>query len=177
MANTWTGTSQGIAYALNKYMIDIFNAAASTRYIRLREVVVLNNSLGAVTGVILQMEIRKGSNATGGSSITPVTRDSSNSALNANTTMGTGRTVTEVAGALYRRFVFANEEPVVGGAAFANWLTLVPNGLVWPPSVGDANLQPLTMRASVAEGYAVKNITSTVVGGVDMEMHFTDEAT
>ena len=35
MASTWTGTTQGVAYALNKYMIDLFNAAASARYLNL----------------------------------------------------------------------------------------------------------------------------------------------
>src|SRR3989304_3616336 len=176
MASTWTGTTQGVAYALNKYMIDLFNAAASARYLRLREIVALNNSIAAVTGVIMQREIRKSSAASAGTCSTPIPRDSSNGALDANSTMGTGRTVTDVAGYLFRRFVFANEEPVVAGAAFANWLTLVPNGLVWPPSVGDAALQPLTMRAGVAEGYSLNNITSTAVGALDCEMHFTDEA-
>lgn len=177
MANTWTGTSQGVAYALNKYMIDIFNAVASARYLRLREVVMLNNSLAAVTGVILQCELRKSNAQSAGTAVTPIPRDSSSGALDANSTMGTGRTVTDVAGYLFRRFAFANEEPVVAGAAFANWLTLVPFGLMWPPSVGDSALQPLTMRAGVAEGYSVKNITSTAVGAADLEMHFTDEAT
>jgi len=176
MANTWTIATQGVAYALNKYMVDVFNGASSARYVRLREIVCLNNGIAAVTGVILQMEIRKSNAASAGTSITPITRDSANGALDANTSAGTGRTVTDVAGALFRRFVFANEEPVVAGAAFANWLTLVPFGLVWPPSVGDAALQPLTMRASVAEGYAVKNITSSAVGALDAEMTITDEA-
>lgn len=175
MANTWTANTQGVAYALNKYMIDIDNAAASTRFIRLREIVMLNNGLTAVTGVILQCEIRRISAVSGGTAITPVTRDTANAALNANTTAGTGRTITD--GALFRRFVFANEEPVVAGAAYANWLTLVPFGLVWPPSVGDTALQPLTCVSGSDQGYGIKNITSTAVGAADLEMHFTDEAT
>lgn len=175
MANTWTITSQAVAYALNKDMIDVHHTASDTRYERVREIVMLNNSLGAVTGVILQCQIRRHTTLpTGGSTITPVARDSSNSALNGNFSAGTGRTMAD--SNLYRQFVFANEEPIVGGAAFPNWLVLVPFGLVWPPSVGDSTLQPLTMVASTLEGFYVKNITSTSVGAADLEMTITDEA-
>lgn len=176
MANTWTCTSQAVAYALNKDMIDVHHTAADARFERVREIVMLNNSLGAVTGVILQCQVRRHTTApTGGSALTPVARDSSNSALDAGFTAGTGRTLVD--SSLYRQYVFGNEEPVIAGAAFANWLTLVPFGLVWPPSVGDTSLQPLTMVGGTLEGFYVKNITSTAVGAADLEMSVTDEAT
>lgn len=175
MANTHTCNAQSVAYALNKDMIDVHHTAADARFERLRELVMLNNSLTAVTGVILQCEIRRHTTApTGGTAITPVSRDSANSALDAGFTSGTGRTLVD--SNLYRRFVFGNEEPVIAGAAFANWLTLVPFGLVWPPSVGDTSLEPLTMVGGTLEGFYIKNITSTVVGAADLEAHLTDEA-
>ena len=176
MANTWTCNAQAVAYALNKDMIDVHHTAADARFERIREIVMLNNSLTAVVGVILQCQILRHTTApTGGTAITPVSRDSSNAALNAGFTSGTGRTLE--ASSLYRQFVFGNEEPVIAGAAFANWLTLVPFGLVWPPSVGDTSLQPLTMVGSTLEGFYIKNITSTIVGAADLEAHITDEAT
>jgi hypothetical protein len=174
MANTWGYVTQGVAYALNKSMIEMGHSSSDTRYERIREIVMLNNSLSAVTGVILQEEIRRTTARSAGTTLTAVSRDSSNAALNANLSGRTGGTITD--GSLYRRFVWVNEEPVVGGAAMANWLTLVPFGLVWPPSVGDSALQPLTLVASTDEGFHVKNITSSTVGGVDLEMWFTDEA-
>jgi len=175
MANTWGYNSQGVAYALNKSMIEMGHTTSDTRYERVREIVMLNNSLAAVTGVILQQEIRRDTARSAGTALTAVSRDSANAALNANLSGKTGGTITD--GALYRRFVFVNEEPVVAGAAMANWLTLVPFGLVWPPSVGDAALQPLTLVASTDEGWHVKNVTSSAVGAADLEMWFTDEAT
>lgn len=175
MAATWGYTSQGIAYANLKHMIDIFNDSSSTRYIRVREIVFMNNVLTAVTGVILQCQImRSTATPSAGTNITALSRDSANSALNANTTGGTGRTLT-VSG-VYRRFVFVNEEPIVGGTAPANWFTLAPFCLVWPPTVGDTNLQPLTCNASTAEGWSVQNQTNTAVGGADAEIWFTNEA-
>ena len=174
MANTWTCNAQAVAYALNKDLIDVHHTAADARFERVREIVHLNNSLTAVVGVILQCQIRRHTTApTGGSAITPVARDSSNSALDAGFTSGTGRTLVD--SSLYRQYVFGNEEPVIAGAAFANWLTLMPFGLVWPSSVGDTSLQPLTMVGGTLEGFYIKNITSTVVGACDLEMHITDE--
>lgn len=176
MANTHGYTTQGQAWANLKHLIDIFNDSASTRYIRAREFVLFNNHIAAVTGVILQVQLMRSTvTPSGGSAITALSRDSSNAALNANTTGGTGRTLT-VSG-VYRRFCWGNEEAIIGGAAFANWLTLVPNTLVWPPSVGDTALQPLTCYAGTAEGWSLQNQTSSAIGSYDAEIWFTNEAT
>src|SRR3989304_5945299 len=112
MANTWTCTAQAVGYALNKDMIDVHHTAADARFERVREMVMLNNSLGAVTGVILQCQIRRHTTEpTGGSVIPRVPRDSSNSALDAGFTSGTGRRLAD--SSLYRQYVFGNEEPVI----------------------------------------------------------------
>jgi hypothetical protein len=173
MAATWRATGGAIAYAATKDMLDVFNATGTARVIRAYRCYWFNNGTGAVTGVITTGQVRRITAASSGTAVTPVKHDTNSSALDANTTAGTNRTVTGTD--IFRRFLFVNEEPVVAGTTQANWLTLVPFAEIWNAGYGDTNVEPITCRA--AEGVQLFHSGSSTVGTADLEIEFTDSAT
>jgi hypothetical protein len=173
MAATWRATGGAIAYAATKDMLDVFNATGTARVIRAYRCYWFNNGTTAVTGVITTGQVRRITAASAGTAVTPVKHDSNSSALDANTTCGTNRTVTGTD--IFRRFLFVNEEPVVAGTTQANWLTLVPFAEIWNAGYGDTNVEPVTCRA--AEGIQLFHSGSSTVGTADLEIEFTDSAT
>lgn len=174
MANTWSANSQNIAYASGKSMLDIFNAAASTRTIRAYKMFLFNNGVTAVTGVLTEIRInRLGTGApTAGAAVTPAAMNPANSALSASTTAGTGRTSTVAA--LLRSILFSNDEPVVSGNSIDELLCLVPFAEIWSLGSGDANLEPITCPAGSAVGAEMKQQGTSAVGAASAEIIFTD---
>lgn len=90
MASTWTLYGTGVGFAVNKSMIGILNAGS--RIIRIRRVGLLNNQTAAVTGVVCFGELRRYQTAgiSGHTPISPLTHDSTNSALVSVTTFTAG---------------------------------------------------------------------------------------
>ena len=174
MANTWRATSQGIAWASGKSMLDVFNAAASSRFIRVYRMYLFNNGTASVSGVLTEVRVTRITAASGGTGVTPVAHDTSNAALNANTTAGTGRTVTD--DALFRQLIYSNDEPAVSGSSMDEWELLVPFAEIWNSGYGDSNVQPLTAVSGTAQGYHIKNQGTTAVGSASAEIEFTDSA-
>lgn len=173
MANTWHASTQGAAYAANKHMLDVFNSSTSTRVIRVYRCWWFNNGTAAITGVLNQGRINRITASSAGTTVTPVAHDTSNSALNANTTAGTNRTIT--VGNIIRQLINSPDEPTVTTLDWDSLLTLVPFAQVWDSGYGDTNIQPLTCQASTSQGVSIQSITQTVGSG-DFEMEFTDAA-
>ena len=172
MAETWRATGGAIAYASSKDMLNVFNGTGSTRIIRVYRCYWFNNGTAAVTGVLTTAQVRRITAASGGTAVTPVKHDTDSSALNANTTCGTNQTTT--GSDIFRRFLFVNEEPIVGGTTQANWLTLVPFAEIWNAGYGDTNVEPVTCRAT--QGLQLFHSGSSAVGTADLEIEFTDSA-
>jgi len=124
MANTWHSSAQGVAYAANKYMINVFNSSSSTRYIRIYRAWLFNNGTGAVTGVLNQARVDLITAASAGTAITPVAHDTANSALNANTTSGHNQTCTTAS--ILRQIIHSPDEPTVTTLDWDAIGTLVP---------------------------------------------------
>lgn len=174
MAATFRATAAAVTYASGKSMLDVFNGASSARFIRIYRCYWFNNGVAAVTGVLTTARVSRITAASVGTAVTPVKHDTGSGALDANTSAGTGRTVTE--SDIFRRFLFVNEEPVVAGTTMANWLTLVPFAEVWNAGYGDSVIEPLTCRASTAQGIQLLHSGSSAVGTADLEIEFTDAA-
>ncbi len=172
MAATWRATGGAIAYASSKDMLNVFNGTASARIIRVYRCYWFNNGTTAVTGVLTTAQVRRITAASGGTAVTPVKHDTNNSALDAATTCGTNQTTT--GSDIFRRFLFVNEEPIVGGTTQANWLTLVPFAEIWNAGYGDTNVEPVTCRAT--QGLQLFHSGSSAVGTADLEIEFTDSA-
>lgn len=174
MANTWRATSQAVAYASNKGMIDVFNSSSSARFIRVYRCYMFNNGTGAVTGVLLNITVRRSTAASAGTTVTPVAHNAGSSALDANTTAGTNRTITD--GSLFRQLLYQNDEPAVTTLDMDAMLTLVPFAEIWNAGYADSNVEPLTCRGSQNEGVVIRSPGATAVGTADLEMEFTDAA-
>lgn len=171
MADTWHAFSSAVAYAANKHMIDVFNGSASTRTIRIYRAWLFNNQTTAITGVLNFVSIFRTSAGSGGTTITPVAHNTSNTALNANTTAGTGRTVTT--GDQFRRLLMSPDEPNVSTTDWDSLMCLVPFAEIWNSGYGDTVVDPITCRNGVNEGFTIQSITQTV-GTADMELEFTN---
>jgi hypothetical protein len=172
MAATWSANQQGVAFASAKSMLDVFNGSASAKTIAIVKMLQFNNGTGAVTGVLCTMKIRKTSAASAGTAVTPAAFNSASAALDANTTAGTGRTIT--AGATFRQYIWSNDEPTVSTATQDEWELLVPFAEVWDLGYGDSGVERLTARTGVSEGYDVQQSSASAVGTNDFEIIFTN---
>lgn len=174
MANTWAATSQAVTYASGKSMLNVFNAAASTRTIRIYKMFWFNSGVAVVTGVLTEMRInRLGTGVpAAGTAVTPVAMSPAYAALNAATTAGTGQTSTVAA--LLRSVQFSNDEPAVSGNSIDELLCLVPFAELWNMGAGDANLEPITCPAGTACGAEIKQQGTSAVGSGSAEIAFTD---
>jgi hypothetical protein len=173
MADTWRATSQAVAYASAKNMIDVFNGASSTKTIKVYRIYIFNNGTASVTGVLTPLQIRRSSASSSGTTLTPIAHNLGNTALDANTTAGTGRTVTSTS--IFRQILYQNDEPTVSTLDMDALLTLVPYAEIWNAGYGDSNVQPLTCRAGFAEGITLIQPGSNAVGTCDVEIEFTSE--
>lgn len=171
MAATWHAFTSAAAYAANKHMLDVFNGAASTATLRIYRAWLFNNQTTGVTGVLNFVSIFRTSASAAGTTVTPVAHNTSNTALNANTSAGTGRTITT--GAQFRRLLMSPDEPTVTSADWDALMCLVPFAEIWNSGYGDSVVDPVTCRAGVAEGFTVQSITQTV-GTADLELEFTN---
>ena len=170
MADTWHAFTSGATFAANKYMIDVFNANTSAKTISVYRIWWFNNQTAAITGVINVMQIFRTSTSSAGSSITPAAHNTSNTALDAGTTAGTGRTITT--GSQFRQLLTSPDEAAVSTLDWDSMQTFVPFAEVWNSGYGDTVIQPLTCRNGQDEGVTLKSVTQTV-GNADFEMEFT----
>jgi hypothetical protein len=172
MAATWRACSQTVAFASGKSMIDVFNATGSARIIRVYRMFQWNNTVTAISGSLTIMTIRRITAASSGTTVTPIKHDTNSSSLDANTTCGTGRTVT--GSDVFRKYLWAAEEPVLTAVAQPNWELLIPNAEVWNAGYGDTNIEPLVCRA--VQGVELRQEGSLAVHSNDFEIEFTDAA-
>jgi hypothetical protein len=171
MAATWHAFTSAAAYAANKHMLDVFNGAASTATVRIYRAWLFNNQTTAITGVLNFVSIFRTSASSGGTAVTPVAHNTSNAALNANTTAGTNRTITN--GAQFRRLLMSPDEPTVSTADWDALMCLVPFAEIWNSGYGDTFVDPVTCLAATAQGFTIQSITQTV-GTADLEIEFTN---
>ncbi len=162
---TYYALADAVAFAANKHMISIHNAAGSGVMVVLKKLFLVNLALGAVTGVAVRQDVKRFTAVhTAGTALTPVACDSSNPVVPAGITCKTGATVTDVT--LLFPLTFANDE-VGGTQAFPS--VQLQAGINWLPE--GSEVQEIRLREG--EGVTVKNITSTVVGSFAYMFVFT----
>jgi hypothetical protein len=170
MAKTYTAAAIGVAFASNKSLLGIFNAHA-TRKVKIYRVWVLNNQTSAVTGVLTSMSLRKLSNLTSGSAVTPVQHDTANATVDLTSiTCVTGGTATQTADNPMRVFVWSGDEPAVSSATSDEFECIVPLMCVWD-STGDSNIEPIVLNTN--EGVHVVQPGANAVGLLDVFIEFT----
>lgn len=166
---TFRATYAAVAYASAKSMIDVFNGAGSAKIIKVIRAFMFNNQTAAVTGVMTTLNVRRTTAASGGTTITPVKHDTTNANLDANTTCGTGRTIT--GSDIFRRIMLSTDEPAAGAGTNDEWQCVAPFAEVWSAG-GDGNsaVEPITCNAS--QGFDVQQPGANAVGVVDVELEF-----
>lgn len=81
MATSYTLSALQVAFAANKCMVGIFNGTGSSQVVKVYRIIALNNQINPVIGALTNIEIRKLSACSGGSTIIPVANDSNSSNL------------------------------------------------------------------------------------------------
>lgn len=162
---TYYAVADAVAFAANKHMISLYNAAGSGKLVVLKKLYLINVQLTAVTGVAVRQDFKRFSAVhTGGTAVTPTACDTSNAALPAGVTVKTGATVTDLS--LLFPLAFSNDEI---GATQAFPSAQLQAGINWLPE--GSEVQEVRLREG--EGVTVKNITSTVVGSFSYMLVFT----
>lgn len=172
MAATWRALAANVAYANTKSMADLYNATGTARVIRVYRVFIHPTGVTSVTGQIEMLQIRRATAMSigSGSTVTPVKHDTGSSALDANTTAGTNRTIT--ASDIFRRFMWVVDDPIYSSQNQVNWQCLIPNTEVWNSGYADSNIEPIVCRSTF--GMDVYAPTVLASSGNDFEIEFTD---
>lgn len=163
---TWVAYADAVAFAANKHHISIFNATGSGKVVKARKLFAVNLQTVAVTGVWCRFDVKKITAASAGTTITPESMDSNNTALPAGVTVRTNGTITE-GNLLYPWTTQTDEETAVQAlskAMFQQWANILMEG----PEV-----QEQTLREG--QGLTIKQITSTTVGSYGWILVFTVE--
>jgi hypothetical protein len=172
MAATFRVWATAVAWTASKNIIDLWNPSGSAKTCNVYRIFVFNDGISAITGVMGYVGIFRYTGApSGGTAIVPLRHRTNDTALDANTTAGTGRTITRVG--QFRRFNWASNE-IAAGTVNINFLeTLVPFAEVWNSGYGDSSVEPIACRSGQNEGVVVGGDSALTAGSVAPEIEFT----
>lgn len=168
MAATWVSQAT-VVFAAAKSMLGILNGGAQV--LRAYRFCIFNTQTVGVTAALSIMSIRRLSALTSGTAATPVAHDTNSAALSSVTSVHGG---TATPTATFRRFMWLLEEATTTGTTQANWEVLIPVGIVFFPTGGDANVEPIVVRNG--QGTDIFNVGAGAVSSQEFEITFTDAA-
>jgi hypothetical protein len=169
MAATWVA-QQSVAFAATKSMLGLLNGGSNV--LRAYRYCVFNTQTTGVTAALTTMQIRRLTALSAGTAVTPVKHDTSSSALSSVTCVQGG---TATGSDIFRRFMWLLEEATTTGTTQANWQVLIPVGIVFFPTGGDSNLEPIVCRNTY--GTDIYNAGAGAVSTQEFEITFTDAGT
>lgn len=170
MAATYHISSQAIAFASGKDMLNVFQTSSGTVTVKVYRIFMFNNQTAGVTGILTTMQIRRLTAASAGSAVTILKHNTGDATLT-NVTGGTGQTVT--ASDIFRRILWSNDEPTVSTGTIDEFEMLVPNAEIWNSGYGDSNVEPLVCRSGQNEGIDLHQSGASAVGTTDAEIEMT----
>ena len=164
---TFEAYSPATAPALNKSMFSIFNSSAST-LVKIRSIYLTNAQSVAVTGAMLNFELRRITGHSAGTLLTPFPYDLNTTLVNITT-----RTGSTVVGEdnIIRRWIWSSDEHGVG--------TLDQEGydygfqVMFPIFKQENSCAPLLLRQN--QGITLKQTINSTVGAWDINVIFTQE--
>lgn len=168
MAATWVAQAS-VTVAATQSVLAIHNGGSNVQ--RAYRYCMFNTQTGTVTAALSIFSIRRLTAYTSGTAVTPVKHDTSSSALSS---VSCGKNATVTASDTFRRFIWLLEEATTTGVTQANWETLIPVGIVFFPTGGDSNLEPIVCRNTY--GTDIYNVGSGAVSVPEVEITFTDAA-
>lgn len=168
---TFTTAGTAIGVGNNKSMISIFNADAAL-LTKVHEIYVVNVQTSAVTGVTGVFELRRITSHSGGTLLTPVSMDTTDT-LDADITVRTGSTVGGEDANLMWRSLFSTDDWGPGTVDTESndhvFQTMHP---IFSRKT-DSGTKPLVLRQN--EGLTVKFATNSSAGTFDIFLVFTQE--
>jgi hypothetical protein len=163
-----------IALGNGKYVAVLFNANTSYNVV-VQSIRVAHANLTAATGVIAEMELLRISAFTTGTAITPLADDPALDTLPASISADhNSSAVSDVAGGLIRRFHRTGEEMLLTAASLLLEGSTYRGSLVYERKDG---MRGITLSGATAanSGLAVKCVTNTTEGTVNIEIEFSVE--
>ncbi len=152
-------------------MLTLMNPTGSGKVVKVYRVwAEIPSQILAITGVLYLGILARCNTVSGGVTTTPVSYDSSNTALG-TVSSGSKRTATIVS--TLRRVLFSNDEAVLNSATMDEYLLLNLRNEIWNSSTKNTDIQPLVLREN--EGLTFQNTTATSVSFLDVFMEFTVE--
>lgn len=168
--STFTAIATGVVLGNNKSMLGVLVGGAASNILRLSKVYLRNAQSTAVTGVVTSFELRRLTNLTGGTAVTPVQMDTADAALGGSITCVTNGTATETS--LIDRWQFSSDEFGAGTLDQEGAQKISENfHPVW--GVGNNEERMLTARAN--QGWHIKCATNTTAGTWDIMFVFVQE--
>lgn len=158
-------------------LIDVMNASGSGRVLRVYRAWMTPTGFGTTyNSWDNEYAIQRITGAARGTSLTPVTHDSTATALPAEVTAGTGRDV--LPDVILRAFVFCELNPVSGltDTQRRNWQLLLPNAEVWNSGYADPNTSPAVLREGYGLALTMLSKSRSSCNGRDVEIEFTNLA-
>jgi len=165
---TFEAYAASVAPAANKSMISIANTS-STKICKIRSIYLTNVQTTAVTGVMLNFELRRIASHSVGTSITPSQYDTEIT-LDSGITARTGATVTSE-GAVIRRWTYSSDEHGVGAVDVE--ASDYPINAVIPIFQQEKYGAPIVLRNG--QGLSLKQTISSTVGVWDINIIFSQE--
>lgn len=171
MASTYIATVQP-NFSANYNLLAICNTHA-TLIVKIRRLRLLNHQSAGVVGVPAFGEFRlyTGAGISGHAAVTPVSMDTTNSAINAAILFGYGGALTGTPTVL-RRYVWSTDEAVSTALTIDEYQTIDTWMTLWDVGFGDSNIQKLTLRQN--EMVSLYNL-SGATGAVTVWISFTVE--
>lgn len=165
---TFEAYAPSVAPAANKSMISIANTS-STKICKIRSIYLTNIQTTAVTGVMLNFELRRITSHSAGTALTPLQYDTGFT-LDAGITARTGSTVAGEAG-IIRRWVWSSDEHRVGSQDVES--NDYANMALIPLFQQEKYSGPLVLRQN--QGITLKQTISSTVGSWDINVIFSEE--
>ena len=171
MAATYSTASLTTAFAANKCMLGLFNPAGSGQVIRVYRLFALNNQLVNVTGVLTNLEVRKLTACTGGTTLVPTRHDINSNNLTAGIPLlATTQFISAASWATNVLTVTFTQPtvPTLSAAVWANGMVTVTTSLAHGYTVG----QWVTVAGSTPAGYngiyVIRQVPSTTTFLVEL---------
>jgi hypothetical protein len=168
MASTYTVIANNAYFGTNKSMIALFNTAGSGKILRVYRVWVENNQVTPGTGIAVVLELRRITAASAGTTLVPVSYDSTATALG-TVTAGTGMTVT--VSDLFKRIPYSTDEPTINTGSIDEFQQFQQYSSLHYIGLNDSRIEPIVCREG--EGVTIRNITTTTVMSADFFIEFT----
>ena len=164
---TYLVIAEDCAFANAKQHISIYNGAGSGKVVRVSKLF-MTNMLANVTvsGGIRRLDVKRATNFSGGSDLTPLKHDLSNNDIPAQILLKTGATVTE--GSLLFPLIFPDDEMLLTQNSMAQQIF---SGINWIPE--GIEIQEVTLNEG--EGITIKQVTNSTVGITTWIIVFTLE--